>query len=560
MNVPIDNLKAQYEKLLKDHEALQEEFKKLQKQSADHDWGIQKTNESIKILYKELEKKNKELQKLDQLKSDFVSTVSHELRTPLAITTEGLSLVLDGVLGPLTEKQKKILTTGKRNIERLHTIINDLLDISKIEAGKIEIKSGFIDFRKILINHLESFQSVVNAKKITLQSSLPKAAVYLYIDEDKIIQVMNNLLNNAVKFTPEGGGIMVGMTVNRDEVLVSVKDTGVGINEEDMTRLFEKFQQFSRAPGPGIKGTGLGLAICKSLVELHGGQIWAESRVGKGTTFFFTLPCYEKLRARFSDQFNDILESARTVNKSVSLLAIKLEELHKNDVPDEEQLAMFVTNEMLRLLRKVVTGPQDKIFLYQRETIFVVLPETNKAGAGAVANRIRQAAVKQDFHYQQQDIHATFHIGLAVFPWNAIDQEELIKMALADVGRIRNIAVLSQTEAIHTSLHSELSSKNFMVRSIKSSEEFVRFLDSGKPMHEQLPDLIVLDMSMPGVNGYEIYGRIKGTPHAMHVPVVLLASGDINWKEAQLNGLDASLVIEKEEGHDKLVELIRRLV
>ncbi len=290
MNVPIDNLKAQYEKLLKDHEALQEEFKKLQKQSADHDWGIQKTNESIKILYKELEKKNKELQKLDQLKSDFVSTVSHELRTPLAITTEGLSLVLDGVLGPLTEKQKKILTTGKRNIERLHTIINDLLDISKIEAGKIEIKSGFIDFRKILINHLESFQSVVNAKKITLQSSLPKAAVYLYIDEDKIIQVMNNLLNNAVKFTPEGGGIMVGMTVNRDEVLVSVKDTGVGINEEDMTRLFEKFQQFSRAPGPGIKGTGLGLAICKSLVELHGGQIWAESRVGKGTTFFFTIP------------------------------------------------------------------------------------------------------------------------------------------------------------------------------------------------------------------------------------------------------------------------------
>ena len=256
----------------------------------DLQWITQKTNEGIRMLYKELERRNKELQKVGQLKDEFVATVSHELRTPLSIINEGLSLALDGILGDISEKQRNILGKAKKNVERLAKIINDLLDISKIEAGKIELVLAPKDIHQTIFGVVDSYQHVVKAKNISLSYVGPAEPVVLNIDEDKIIQVLNNLLNNAYKFTPAGGQIEVALTVQDVSMLCMVKDTGDGIAKDDMDKLFNKFEQFGRKHGPGIKGTGLGLAISKSLIELHGGKIWAHSEQGKGTTFYFTLP------------------------------------------------------------------------------------------------------------------------------------------------------------------------------------------------------------------------------------------------------------------------------
>ncbi len=285
-------LENEIENLRKENEDLQKEYEGLK-------WGVQKTNEAIKTLYKDLERKNKELQNLDQLKSDFVSTVSHELRTPLAISTEGINLIIDGIVGPITDQQKELLTMSKESLYRLNRIINDLLDISKIESGKMDLKLGPVNFKGLLEKLTDSYQKVLDTKKQELKIFFPKEPVYLYADGDKLIQVVTNLLNNAHKFTPEGGSIKVVLKREKDGVLCRVQDSGIGIAQEDMRKLFGKFQQFGRTYGPGIKGTGLGLAICKSLIELHKGKIWAESSECRGTTFFFRLPGHSLIQEDF---------------------------------------------------------------------------------------------------------------------------------------------------------------------------------------------------------------------------------------------------------------------
>ncbi|MDP2652911.1 MAG: hybrid sensor histidine kinase/response regulator [Candidatus Omnitrophota bacterium] len=262
----------------------------LKKMYDDIQWVMQKTNDGIRLLYKELERKNKELQKIDQMKDDFVATVSHELRTPLTIINEGLSLMLDRVLGDLPAQQEDVLRKSKKNVERLISLINDLLDMAKIEAGKIELRLASKDINAIVQSVVDSHFPLIRSKKVSMNYSGPGHEVLTSVDEDKIVQVLNNLLNNAFKFTPEGGHIEVSLAVQDMSVLCAVKDSGIGISKEDMEKLFNKFEQFSHKYSPGVKGTGLGLAICKSLIDLHGGKIWAHSEPGHGTTFYFALP------------------------------------------------------------------------------------------------------------------------------------------------------------------------------------------------------------------------------------------------------------------------------
>ena len=270
---------------------LKAELKKVKDALKTQTWGLKKTNENIKLLYKELETKNRELQRLDDLKSDFVATVSHELRTPLTIIQEGVALISDRILGDVNEKQVSILSQVLENIARLTRIIDGLLDISKLEAGEMELKRSSVDTAKFIKKIVEDFQSKAKEKKIVLETSLSKKVSRIYADSDKLIQILTNLVSNSLKFTPVNGKITVRADDDADgSVMISVSDTGVGMSGGDVSKLFNKFQQFDRVHGPGEKGTGLGLSISKKIVELHGGRIWAESKIKKGSTFCFTIP------------------------------------------------------------------------------------------------------------------------------------------------------------------------------------------------------------------------------------------------------------------------------
>lgn len=231
-----------------------------------------------------------DLKKVDKLKNEFISTVSHELRTPLSTIKEGVSLVLDGVPGKVSPKQRKILKMSKDNIDRLARLIDNLLDISKIEAGRVELKKVVIDICGLLKNNYKKWKGQAAKRHQELQFVPCGRKINLFIDSDKIVQVVDNLISNAIKYTPEKGKIKIEVKEKKNEVEISVSDTGVGVAREDMPKLFGKFQQFERVAGPGLKGTGLGLAIAKQLVMLHKGTIKAQSKPNKGSKFSFTLP------------------------------------------------------------------------------------------------------------------------------------------------------------------------------------------------------------------------------------------------------------------------------
>ncbi len=231
---------------------------------------------------------NERLQKLDKVKTDFLSTVSHELRTPIAIMREGVTLVLEGLAGKTTKAQRGLLKDTLDNIDRLSRLVADLLDLSRIEVGKMKLRKAPVDVSTIAETAYRHFQQQALDKEIRLYLSVPAGCV-IYADADKVMQIFNNLISNALRYTEKDGDIRIEVTSSKGTVLCSVKDTGIGISRENIPRLFSKFEQFGRVDGPGYKGTGLGLAISKNLVEKHGGRIGVKSEIGRGSHFWFTL-------------------------------------------------------------------------------------------------------------------------------------------------------------------------------------------------------------------------------------------------------------------------------
>jgi signal transduction histidine kinase len=228
---------------------------------------------------------------LEKFKDEFVSTVSHEMRTPLSITKEGISLVLDRIPGEINPEQEAILTTARGNIDRLARIINDLLDISRLEAGRVHLRRERVEIGDLFRQVAGAFGPRAAAKGLSFRVSVPEQEAPIHADPDKVMEILTNLVDNAIKFT-DAGQITLSARPGGEKVECAVEDTGAGISTEDLPRVFGKFEQFSRAPGAGARGTGLGLAIVKRLVELHHGTIQVESQPKKGTRFLFTLPSY----------------------------------------------------------------------------------------------------------------------------------------------------------------------------------------------------------------------------------------------------------------------------
>lgn len=274
---------------MEEKDKLKEELEKVKEELAIQAWGLQKTNEAIKVLYKELEKKNKELQELDNLKTDFINAVSHELRTPLTTIQEVIAQILGGMLGETTPEQKRFLSMCLEDVERLTRMINNLLDMSKLEAGRVQINPQEVDIAGIAKGVVTSFYPKSREINLEIKEKFPPGKAVAYADRDSIIQVFTNLIGNAFKFTDKGY-IEVAIQDNPEYVECSVSDTGKGISEEDLPKVFGKFQQFGKKKGSTEKGTGLGLSISKGIIDLHRGKIWVESKINQGTKFTFTLP------------------------------------------------------------------------------------------------------------------------------------------------------------------------------------------------------------------------------------------------------------------------------
>ena len=230
------------------------------------------------------------LKAIDKMKTDFFSTVSHELRTPLTSIKEGTSLLMEGIGGEITEKQRKLLNIIAGESKRLIELVNSSLDLSKMEAGMMVFNFTKDDITPLIHKAAGEIEPLAMAKKIHLQVENYERLPLVKMDRERILQVLRNLLGNAVKFTPEGGEVRISAHREDGRVKVSVKDTGPGIPAENLTTIFEKFQQGPLKKSKEMKGTGLGLALVKQIITAHGGKVWAESEPGQGSSFIFVLP------------------------------------------------------------------------------------------------------------------------------------------------------------------------------------------------------------------------------------------------------------------------------
>jgi signal transduction histidine kinase len=248
----------------------------------------------VNNLLMKISQDNEMLMHLDQMKTDFLSIVSHELRTPLTAIMGYLKLLMGGAAGPVNDAQKEFLMTVTRNSERLYQLVNDLLDLSRLEAGKIQLMPTKVDVTRLLESSITNLHSLANPKKIVLAVVKPEESIFVEADAGRLEQVVVNLVGNAVKFTPANGRVEVGVRVADKEgspgIELWVKDNGIGMSTESLTHIFDKFYQVENSSTRTAGGTGLGLSITQKLVEAHGGTITVESEEGKGSLFTIFLP------------------------------------------------------------------------------------------------------------------------------------------------------------------------------------------------------------------------------------------------------------------------------
>ena len=288
----------------------------------------------------ELKMTNLKLQKLERLKSEFISIVSHELRTPLTAIKNAMDIILSGKAGDMTENIEKFVSMGKRNAIRLSGIINDLLDISKIEAGKMDFKFELMKVEPVIEYVKSNLSEVAKEKGLDIKYTPSNESIEVYADSNRLEQVLTNLVSNAIKFTTKGDIEITTKIVNARELQydhcfeedikklqgnylqVCVEDHGIGIERKDLNHVFDKFAQIENSLSRKVGGTGLGLPIARQLMEAHNGAIWCDSELNKGSRFYFVIPAAND-KSNFLMVRKQLVQKARSNGTTVAVISIK---------------------------------------------------------------------------------------------------------------------------------------------------------------------------------------------------------------------------------------------
>ncbi|MFH1208092.1 MAG: ATP-binding protein [Candidatus Omnitrophota bacterium] len=358
----------------------------------------------------------------DQLKGEFISTVSHELRTPLTVIREGVSQIRDELLGPVPDNQKAFLDMVLQNSDRLGRIIEELLDVSRLEAGQVNLHRRRCDLVEVAQEVAENFKPIAQRKKLEIFTDFMPGTIEIYIDRDKIVQVLNHLIHNALKFTDKGH-IKIHLRVREGFVECKVSDTGKGIAAKDLPHAFQNFSQFGRMAGPGDRGTGLGLSICKQLIELHHGRIKIESAPAKGTTATFVLPQYNH-REYFKSAIREAMGRCEGKESPLSVIIFDIldfEALEKKlGVRYVERIVLKMEKIINDALRRVVD-----VAVKDAKAIMVLLPETSRESAFIALGRISQI-LEDHLAREQKTVGIEVHGNVVCFPQEAKTLEEIL--------------------------------------------------------------------------------------------------------------------------------------
>lgn len=378
-------------------------------------------------LYDEIKQANVKLENLERMKSEFISIVSHELRTPLTAIKNSLGILMGGTAGETTPVMDKFLGLAERNVLRLKGIINDLLDLSKIEAGKMKFTFERTDIIAPVETVKNTLENLIKEKNIVFSLNIQENLPQVFIDTLRIEQVVTNLLSNAIKFTPENGSISVdvklqsGAQVGRSElkadkdyIVVSVKDSGIGIEQENLEKVFDKFQQIESSLSRKIGGTGLGLPIAKQLVDAHKGDIWVESIINQGSTFTFAIPVLSDFEI-FKSDLEKQINTAMVNNYKLGVVKIS-ESAHSAAFIDD-----VLTGE-INIIRKTANVKEYLVMENSLKTLYYTVMQMDRYALNFVGKKI-DGFVNSEPKYKKCDIL----FSTALYPEDETTAEALIE-------------------------------------------------------------------------------------------------------------------------------------
>ncbi|MFQ5543948.1 MAG: ATP-binding protein [Nitrospiria bacterium] len=371
-----------------------------------------------------LKKGNEALRKIDHMKSEFVSNVSHELRTPLTSIKNAVSILVRGKAGLFNQDQERFLKMASRNINRLAELVNDILDLSKLESGKLEMHFSEVKLNTLIENMINIFQAQAEEKGITLKATPHPSVPAVYADPKRMEQILCNLLSNALKFTPGGGAVSLFLEETGGEVTIRVTDTGIGLSSEDQARVFDRFYQAGDSLEQTVKGTGLGLSIARELVEIQGGRISVESKISQGCRFSFTIPCFTKQAVEMAALESEIREIRDHAVFSMFLVKLR---------PEGPSVKVSIDERLRRateFIRKAL--PRDSDFIIAQpafERMLCLLPGTTKVGAMTVKERLERLFFLNKVFLKEVQLSVPSIMGPVTYPEEGETGKDLVSRA-----------------------------------------------------------------------------------------------------------------------------------
>ena len=479
----------------------------------------------------------------DRAKSEFVSTVSHELRTPLTSIKGYTDLLIAGAVGSITDGQRRFLNIVKSNADRLAALINDLLDISRVETGRVTLHIENLRMEDIVLEVANSLRQQIEDKGLELVLDIAPDLDEVPGDRARLTQVLTNLVANAYHYTPEGR-ITIALSPMDGAVRVDVKDTGIGISTEDQLKIFDRFYRADHPVVQESEGTGLGLSIVKMFVELHGGRIWVNSKIGEGSTFTFILPAADR------ELPPSMLPQPATRGKKILV------------VDDEHDILELLRHQLEKQGYEVVATSQGSAVVSTacREqpdliTLDILLPD--KDGFEVLRDlksNPKTANIPVIILSVVQDAESGLQLGAVNYVTKPINEEQLltaVESVLARKGKV----LIAEDDPDTNSLLTELL--------IRQGFETVRALNGYEALaaaYRERPDLILLDLRMPGMDGYEALTRLKRDPATRDIPIIAISahSADVEMERQRLQALGVREFLSKPFSFDLLLGEIER--
>jgi PAS domain S-box-containing protein len=474
-------------------------------------------------------------------KVEFVSMVSHELRTPMTSIKGYADLLLMGAAGVLADEQRKFLSVIKSNVDRLTTLVNDLLDISRMESGRMTLSLELIRLADVTNQVIMAMATRTREKGLGLRSDIPPDLPEVQADSDRVIQILTNLVANACQYTPTGGEIVVSACVRDDEMRVSVRDTGIGIAPEDRENIFTRFFRVDHPLVHETTGTGLGLDIVKSLVEMHGGRVEVESKVGVGSTFTFTLPMRR-------DEPSEIPERVST-----KVLLVE------DDLDIARQIQRHLTKNGQEVL--IARQSDEALELAQRERLDLIALDILLPGATGfdLIEEFKSHPRTQETPVLVIPIvpdHGELRLGAVDYVTKPVGEEQLLRAVRQVLAERGTVLVVDDDRDNLSWMREVLRANDFGVRTTSLGRRVLRVA------REEQPALVLLDFNLQDLDGQVILKRLKSDPATQDIPVIVMTECAImdHTKQRQIFVPRTARFVAEPFSVEELTEEIERVL